>query len=233
VKRSDLFAATENQYAGYTVYDTVGEKIGNVDYLYVDGSRTPKYLGVQTTPLGVRRTLVPLDIVRVNEPRQLIEIFESVKRVEDAPTLEGDKMLTLAMEQQVQSFFGVVNGGVLDIPSPDWIMPFLLVILRERDCYGRELARQVIDYDLGAMRPQPVYRALRQMEKEGIVVSTPEGPDSEPCWLQYSITASGEAYLEYLANLLDQYRDEVNLLFRFYKEQCIAEGRSRSTATRI
>lgn len=233
MKRTDLFAAIENQYADYTVYDNVGEKIGNVDNLFVNGSRTPKYLGVQTTPLGVTRTLVPLDIVRVNERRQLIEIFESKKRVEDAPTLVGDKKLTLAMEQQVQSFFGVVNGGVLDIPSPNWIMPFLLVILRERDCYGRELARQVINYDLGVVRPQPVYQALRQMEKESIVVSTPEGPDSEPCWLKYSITASGVAYLEYLANLLGQYRDEVNLLFRFYKEQCDAEGRSRSTPTRI
>ena len=233
MKRSDLSAVPENQYTGYTVYDDVGEMIGNVDYLFVNGNRTPKYLGVQTTPHGVRRTLVPLEIVRVNERRQLIEIFESKKRVEDAPTLEGDKKVTLSMEQQVRSFFGVLSGGVMDIPSPDWITPFLLVILRERDCYGRELARQVINYDLGAVRPQPVYRALRQMEQEGIVVSKPERSDSEPCWLKYSITASGEAYLDYLANLLGQYRDEVNLLFRFYKEQCMPEGRSRSTASKI
>lgn len=233
MKRSDLFAATENQYAGYTVCDNVGKKIGNLGNFFVSVNRTPKYLGVQTTPLGVRRTLVPLDIVCVSERRQLIEIFESKKRVEHAPTLKGDKKLTLAMEQQVRSFFGVVSGGVLEIPSPDWITPFLLVILRERDCYGRELARQVIDYDLGAMRPEAVYRALRQMEKEGIVVSKPEGPRSEPCWLRYSITASGETYLEYLANLLGQYREEMNLLFRFYKEQDMPEGRSRSTATRI
>jgi hypothetical protein len=31
----------------------------------------------------------------------------------------------------------------------------------------------------------------------------------------------GEAYLEYLANVLGQYRKEVNLLFRVYKERCM------------
>src|SRR5215210_2353628 len=219
VERSDLFAGTENRYSGYTVYDDTGEKIGDVDALFVNGNRTPKYLGVQTTPLlGQRRTLFPMDIVHVNERRQLIEVFESKERVEDAPTLGGDEKITSAFEQQVQSFFGVfgvVSGGVLEIPSPDWVTPFLLVILRERDCYGRELARQVIDFDLGATRSEAVYRALRQMEKEGIVVSKSERPDSEPCWLRYSITASGEVFIEYLANVLGQYRKEVNLLFRF------------------
>jgi hypothetical protein len=51
VERSDLFAGTENRYAGFTVYDATGEKIGNVDALFVNGNRTPKYLGVQTAPL--------------------------------------------------------------------------------------------------------------------------------------------------------------------------------------
>ena len=137
------------------------------------------------------------------------------------------------MEQQVRNFFGVGGGGVLEIPSPNWITPFLLVILRERARHGRELARQVINYDLGARRPETVYRALRHMEKEGIVASKPEGSGSEPCSHRYSITASGEAYLEYLANLLGHYRDEVNLLFRVHNELCMPEGRSRSTATSI
>jgi PadR family transcriptional regulator PadR len=137
------------------------------------------------------------------------------------------------VERQVQSFFGVVSGGVLEVPSSDWITAFLLVILRERDCYGFELARQVIDFDLGATRSEAVYRALRQMKKEGIVVSKSERPGSEPSWLRYSITALGEAYIEYFANVLGQYRKEVNLLFRFYKEQHMPEGRSRRTSIRI
>ena len=174
-----------------------------------------------------------MDLVHVNVRRQVIEVFESKERVEDAPTLGGDEKITPAFEQQVQSFFGVVSDGVLEIPSPDWITPFLLVILQERDCYGCELERQMIDFDLGATRSEAVYRALRQMKNEGIVVSESESPGSEPCWLRYSITALGGAYIEYLANVLGQYRKEVNLLFRFYKEQHMPEGRGRRTATRI
>ena len=232
MEHSGLFAVTENRYAGYTVYDDAGEKIGNVDDLFVNDNRTSEYLGVQTALLGLRRTLVPMDIVHVNERRQLIEVFESKERVEDAPTLDGDEKMTLAFEQQVRSFFGVVSDGVLEIPSPDWIPPFLLVILRERDCYGRELAKQVIDLDLGATRPEAVYRALQWMEKEGMVVSKSEQPGYEFCWLRYSIAVLGETYLEYLANVLGQYRKEVDFLFRF-KEKHMPEGCSRSTATRI
>jgi len=232
MERSGLFAVTENRYAGYTVYDDAGEKIGNVDDLFVNDNRTSEYLGVQTTLLGLRRTLVPMDIVHVNERRQLIEVFESKERVEDVPTLDGDEKMTLAFEQQVRSFFGVVSDGVLEIPSPDWITPFLLVILRERDCYGRELAKQVIDLDLGATRPEAVYRALKQMEEEGMVVSRAERPGYEISWLRYSIAVLGETYLEYLANVLGQYRKEVDFLFLF-KEQHMPEGCSRSTATRI
>ena len=51
MKRSDLFAVIDNQYTGYTVYDYAGEKIGNVDGLFVNGNHLPKYLGVQTTCL--------------------------------------------------------------------------------------------------------------------------------------------------------------------------------------
>jgi DNA-binding PadR family transcriptional regulator len=233
VERSDLFAMTENRYAGYTVYDDAGEKIGNVCDLFVNVNRAFKYLGVRTTSLSLRRTLIPMDIVRVNERRQLIEVFESKERLEDAPTLDGAEKITLAFEQQVRSFFGVVSDGLLEIPSPDWITPFLLVILRERDCDERELAQKVIDSGLVATRPETMYRVLRQMEKEGIVVSKPEGPGFEPSRLRYSITALGGTYLEYLANVLGQYRKEVNLFFRFYKEQHMPESRSRSTATRI
>jgi DNA-binding PadR family transcriptional regulator len=232
-KHSDVFTVTENRYAGYTVYDYAGEKIGNVDNLFVNDTRTSKYLGVHTTPLGLRRTLIPMDIVHVNERRRVIEVFESKERVEDAPTLEGDEKITLAFEQQVRRFFGVVSDRMLEIPSPDWIPPFLLVILREQDCYGHELAQQVIGFDLGATRREAVYRALRQMEKEGIVVSKSDVPDSEPSWLRYTITALGETYLEYLANVLGQYGKEVNLLFRFCKVQHTPEGCSRSTASRI
>src|SRR3712207_2714790 len=109
-KHSGLFAVTDNRYEGYTVYDDAGEKIGTVHELFVNGNRTPRYLGVQTTPLGLRRTLVPTDIVvHVDERRQLIEVFEPKERLEHAPAFDGNEKITCAFEQQVRNFFGVVS----------------------------------------------------------------------------------------------------------------------------
>ena len=46
-ERSDRFTAIEDQYAGYEVFDQVGEKIGKVDDLFVDESDQPEYIGVK------------------------------------------------------------------------------------------------------------------------------------------------------------------------------------------
>ncbi len=41
--RSDGFTAIEDQYAGYTVYDNAGSKIGKVDDLFLDENDQPEY----------------------------------------------------------------------------------------------------------------------------------------------------------------------------------------------
>ena len=50
--RSDRFTAVEDQYAGYTVYDPDGDKIGKVDDLFVDENDQPEYIGVKIGLLG-------------------------------------------------------------------------------------------------------------------------------------------------------------------------------------
>ena len=57
----------EERYEGYTVYDNAGDKIGKVDELFVDEDDREEYIGVKMGFLGRRSTLIPMDIVRVNE----------------------------------------------------------------------------------------------------------------------------------------------------------------------
>ena len=57
--RSDRFTAVEDQYAGYTVYDPDGNKIGKVDDLFLDENDQPEYLGVKMGFLGTKSTLIP------------------------------------------------------------------------------------------------------------------------------------------------------------------------------
>ena len=57
-ERSDRFTAIEDRYAGYTVYDLDGDKIGRVDDLFVDENDQPEYIGVKMGLLGTRSTLI-------------------------------------------------------------------------------------------------------------------------------------------------------------------------------
>ncbi|MDQ3386651.1 MAG: PRC-barrel domain-containing protein, partial [Actinomycetota bacterium] len=45
--RSDGYTATEERFAGYTVYDRDGDKIGRVDDLFLDEADQPEYVGVK------------------------------------------------------------------------------------------------------------------------------------------------------------------------------------------
>ena len=80
--------------------------------------------------------------------------------------------------------------------STSWLVPLLLLLMRERDSYGQDLTRRVADLGFGATRPGTVYRTLRQMENEGMVLSERDGIDCRLPRRKYSIT-EGEDYLEF------------------------------------
>jgi PadR family transcriptional regulator, regulatory protein PadR len=108
--------------------------------------------------------------------------------------------------------------GILESFSVPWIFPFLLLLMRGRDSCGHELARGIADLDSGMMRPEAVYRALRQMEGEGLVLSGGNRLYRMLPWHKYSITELGEAYLEFWANSLAQCQEDIGPLLRAYAE---------------
>jgi uncharacterized protein (TIGR02271 family) len=97
----------EGLYAGYAVYDMHYEKIGEVDDLFVDEDDRPEYVGVKMGFLGLRSTLVPWGLVRVNEKRGLMEVSEAKDRVKDAPTFDSDEEITPEFEERVYRHFGL------------------------------------------------------------------------------------------------------------------------------
>jgi PadR family transcriptional regulator, regulatory protein PadR len=88
--------------------------------------------------------------------------------------------------------------------------------LKERSRYGYELTRRIAGLGFGATRPEKKYRALRQMEREGMVVSEYDGTDPRLGRRKYSIAESGEVYLEHWAGSLGRFREEVDLFHRLY-----------------
>jgi hypothetical protein len=51
----------------------------------------------------------------------------------------------------------------------DWLVPVVLLSLREWNSYGYELMGRARMLGFGAMNPGTLYRTLRQMEKDGVV----------------------------------------------------------------
>jgi DNA-binding PadR family transcriptional regulator len=68
--------------------------------------------------------------------------------------------------------------------------------MRERDSYGQDLTRRIADLGFGVTRSGTVYRTLRQMEKEGRILSKRDGINCRLPRRKYSITEVGEDYLE-------------------------------------
>ena len=100
--------------------------------------------------------------------------------------------------------------------SKNWLVPILLLMLREWSSYGYELMERVATFGLAAMNPGTFYRTLRQMEKDGMVQSSWDTSETGPARRMYSITEAGETYLKYWADSLNQYQRLMDTFFRLY-----------------
>jgi uncharacterized protein (TIGR02271 family) len=106
--RTDRFTEEiEDRYAGYTVYDQSYEKIGNVDDLFVDENDHPQYIGVKMGFLGTRTTLIPFQMARVNDARQVIKIAADKQTLKNGPTFDEDREITPEFENEVYSYYGL------------------------------------------------------------------------------------------------------------------------------
>src|ERR687889_1272478 len=106
-QRSDGYTAVEDQYAGYTVVDETGAKIGKVDDLFLDESDRPEYFGVKMGFLGTRSTLIPADITTINNEQGFIEVSQSKDTVKDGPAFDDDREITSEYENEVRSYYGL------------------------------------------------------------------------------------------------------------------------------
>src|SRR5947209_13080281 len=103
--------------------------------------------------------------------------------------------------------------------SRNWMVPVLLLMLREWNSYGYELMEKMAKFGLSTMNAGTFYRTLRQMEKDGMVSSSWDTSEGGPARRMYSITEAGERYLNYWAESLDQYQRMMDTFFRLYTGQ--------------
>jgi poly-beta-hydroxybutyrate-responsive repressor len=103
-------------------------------------------------------------------------------------------------------------------PPRTWLTPYLLMMLRSWNAYGYELVRQLTLFGFGAVDPGTVYRALRELERDGYVTSAWDtSVTSGPARRVYTITDAGVAALGLWADALNNYRQTLDRFFRLYQ----------------
>jgi PRC-barrel domain len=103
-----------DRFAGYTVYDQDYEKIGTVDDLFVDGNNSPEYIGVKMGFLGTRTTLIPFEMARVNDARQVIVVAADKETLKNGPTFDDDREITPEFENEVYSYYGLQRPSTIE-----------------------------------------------------------------------------------------------------------------------
>jgi sporulation protein YlmC with PRC-barrel domain len=139
----------EEKYENYTVYDNRGEKIGKVDDLFIDEADQEEYIGVKMGFLGRKSTLIPMDIVRVNEADRAMEVSESKDHVKEAPSFDDDEDITKDYEERIRSHFGLQSQG----PS------------QARSSYGAYSGDE--EHESGRDQPDQEYSERRDSEDHG------------------------------------------------------------------
>ena len=110
---------------------------------------------------------------------------------------------------------GGANGRI-EVRPRNWLVPVILLTLRECASYGYELMERTARFGFEAMNPGTLYRTLRNMERDGLCESEWETSKGGPARRVYSITDAGEAYLDLWAEALEQYRRNMDAFFSLY-----------------
>ncbi len=128
----DWVGEIEEKYEGYKVYDRDGEELGTVGGIFVDETGREEYIGVKMGFFELRSTLIPIEIVGINERERTVEVAESRERIEDAPTHDDDDEVAPDFQSLIHSYFGLEttkpptgrgshgqHTGSIDEPVPD------------------------------------------------------------------------------------------------------------------
>ncbi len=112
-----------------------------------------------------------------------------------------------------------ISDGASTAPASTWLIPFLLLFLRDGVFYRDELKERLDALGVDGIRPEEMHQSLRKMEWEGLVRCYREDDGdgiSDTSGLRCEVTEVGLAYLEFWANSLTQYREEMDLFLDTY-----------------
>ncbi|MEP7045320.1 MAG: helix-turn-helix transcriptional regulator [Ilumatobacteraceae bacterium] len=97
-----------------------------------------------------------------------------------------------------------------------FLLPALLLLLAEEPRHGYSLAKGVHALQLGRVDRPSVYRALAQLESDGLIGSSPDALRDGQSRRVYSLTEQGEHALRHWMGVIKQERDGLDRVLRRY-----------------
>lgn len=100
------------RYSNHQVLDRFGDKIGKVDDLFVDEHDELEYIGVKMDALGTSTTLIPAELVHLDDQQPVVGVLAEKETVKGGPAFDDDQEITSEYEARVRAYYGLG-------PSPD------------------------------------------------------------------------------------------------------------------
>ena len=106
--RDERLKELDDKYEDYAIYDNAGEKIGKVDDVFINETDREEYIGVKMGLFGLSgKTLIPMEIARVDEQERRIEVAASKDQAKDAPHYHDDDDIDHEFEARIREHFGL------------------------------------------------------------------------------------------------------------------------------
>ena len=102
-------------------------------------------------------------------------------------------------------------------PPRRFILPAILLLLSEQTGYGYGLVPRLEEFRFGHVDRPAVYRALAQLETDGLVRASSQNPTAGPSRRVYSVTALGERVLRVWMGVIKEEHDYLGLALRRYQ----------------
>jgi uncharacterized protein (TIGR02271 family) len=95
------------RYSNHQVLDRFGHKIGKVDDLFVDAQDELEYIGVKMDALGTSTTLIPAEMVRLDDLQPVVGVLADKETVRGGPAVDDDQVITSEYEDHVRAYYGL------------------------------------------------------------------------------------------------------------------------------
>jgi len=112
---------------------------------------------------------------------------------------------------------GKAEAGLPPRGTPkNYLMAWLLVMLKDLNLHGYEIMKALKENFAVVSDPGTVYRALRQLERDGYITSWWDPKEQAPARRIYTLTDGGKDALALWSSALQQYRTNLDAFFSLY-----------------